>query len=81
MGIGDPSLGLGEYLTLYAILGVAIFAVLGWALGAAGGAAFVFFLGVSAVIFVAFIIISRGYRFLLHGSLGGEGGDSGGGEI
>ena len=74
MTLGNPSVGLGEYLTLWVIAAVVAVALLGWALGAALGGAVVFaILGVAGVL-IGYAILSRLYRLLLHGSIsaGGE---------
>jgi len=80
MNLGDPSLGLGEYLTLYAIAAVFLIAVVGVILGTSLGGAIVFFLGIALIIIVGYAILARLYRFLLHGSIrsGGDGGGKGG---
>lgn len=82
MAIGSPSLGLGEYLTLYAIIAVAVIAALGYVLGTGLGGALVFFIGVALAVLLIYAIASRLYRFLLHGSIS-AGSDSGrdGGDI
>lgn len=71
----NPSVGVGEYVTLWVIVAVIAVALLGWALGAAVGGAVVFaILGVLGVI-IGYAILSRLYRLLLHGSMS-AGGDS-----
>lgn len=79
MAPGSVSLGLGEYLTLWAIIGVVLIGVLGWAMGTGAGGAVVFIiLGIIAVMAV-YAILARVYRFLLHGSISAKS-DSGGGD-
>lgn len=74
-------MSIGEYLTLYAIIGVAIIAILGYLFGAALGGAVVFFVAAALGIILIYAILSRAWRFLLHGSAsaGSDGGN--GGEI
>jgi hypothetical protein len=74
MTLGDPSMGLGEYLTLWVVLGVLAIAVLGWLFGAALGGVIVFAVLGALAVLIIYAILSRGYRWLLHGSIsaGGE---------
>lgn len=76
---GDVSLGLGEYLTLWLIIAVAVIAVLGVVFGSPIGGAILFFIGLAAAILVAYVILARVYTFLLHGELMGSKSDGGGG--
>lgn len=81
MAVGSPSLGLGEYIVFWAIIAVALFALIGAGLGAGLGAAAFFFVAVALAILILWVIIARVYDFLLNGQLiaressGGSGGD------
>lgn len=71
----DINLGLGEYLTVWVLIAVVAIAVLGWLFGVAFGGAVVFAaLGIAAVL-LTYAVISRGYRFLLHGDIRATGED------
>lgn len=80
MPLGSPSVGLGEYLTLWTIIIIAIIGILGWIAGATGGAAVVFIVAGAAGAFIVYAILSRAYRYLLHGSLT-SGGERGGRDV
>lgn len=77
----DISLGLGEYLTVWLIIAVVALGFLGLLFGVAGGGVAVFVVfGIFAVL-ITYAVISRAYRFLLHGDIrGGDGGGGGGGD-
>lgn len=79
MAFGDVAMGLGEYLTLWTILGALAVAVLAWGLGVALGGAILFFVAVAVGILLLYALLSRGYRFLLHGSI--SAGDGGGEDL
>lgn len=73
----DVSLGLGEYLTVWLIIGVMVLGFLGLVFGVAGGGVAVFVVfGILAVL-ITYAVVSRAFRFLLHGDI--RGGDRGGG--
>jgi membrane protein YdbS with pleckstrin-like domain len=75
----DINLGLGEYLTLWVLIGVIAMGVLGWLFGVALGGALVFVVGGILAVLITYAILARAYRFLLHGSISsGEGGGGGG---
>lgn len=74
--LGNPNMGVGEYLTLWVILGVIALAALGWLFGAAFGGVLVFVIIGVLIAILAYAVLSRMWRFLLHGSIsaGGSGG-------
>lgn len=73
----DVSLGLGEYLTVWVLIGVLAVGVLGWMFGVALGGVAVFILFGLLAVLITYGVLSRGYRFLLHGNI--RGGERGGG--
>lgn len=72
----EVSLALGEYLTLWVILGVIAIGALGYFMGTALGGAVLFVVVGIAVVLVIYAILARLFRFLLHGSISADGGDS-----
>lgn len=78
MPLKNVSLGLGEYLTLWVVIAVVVLGFLGLYMGVALGGAAVFVVGAVLAVMVLYAILSRGYRLLLHGSITGGDGDSGG---
>lgn len=75
MPLGDPSMGLGEYLTMWVVLAVLAIAALGWLFGAALGGVVVFAVLGALAVLIGYAILSRAYRFLLHGSISAGGGE------
>lgn len=72
----DISLGLGEYITVYVLGAVIGLGLLGWIFGVALGGAVLFIILAIIAVLISYAILSRGYRFLLHGSISaGSGGD------
>jgi hypothetical protein len=66
-------MGLGEYLTLWVIIGVIILAILGLFFGAALGGAAVFAIGGALAVLIIYGILSRVWRLFLHGNMGAGG--------
>jgi hypothetical protein len=75
----DISLGLGEYLTVWVIVGIIAVGLLGLLFGVAGGGVAVFIIAGVLTALIIYAVLSRAYRALLHGNIRG-GGDSGGGD-
>lgn len=75
MTLGDPSMGLGEYLTLWVVIGVIALAAIGWVFGAALGGVLLFVILGALAALIAYAILSRLYRFMLHGSIRAGGDD------
>jgi len=73
MVLGKPSMGLGEYLTLWVIIGVVIIAILGLFFGAALGGAVVFAIGGALAVLIIYGILSRVWRLFLHGNMSAGG--------
>lgn len=72
----SPSLGLGEYLTLWTIIAIGAVALLGFIIGGvAFGGTVLFFIAAAVAVLVIYLIISRVWRWALHGSIS-AGGDA-----
>jgi len=65
----DISLGLGEYLTVWVLIGVIALGILGWIFGVALGGAILFIIAAILAVLIIYAVLTRGYRFLLHGSI------------
>lgn len=69
MPLGDPSVGFGEYVVMWSIVAVAVFALIGWMLGTGLGGTVIFLIfGVVSVV-LAYAILVRLWNLLLHGSI------------
>lgn len=73
MPLGKPSVGIGEYLTLWLIIGVIALAVLGWFFGAALGGAVLFAIAGAFAVLIIYGILSRIWRLFLHGNVSAGG--------
>lgn len=71
----SAELGLGEYLALYAIIGVVAFGILGGVMGTGLAGVLVFIIGGSFIVILGYAVLARFWNFLLHGSFS-RGGDS-----
>lgn len=73
----EVALGLGEYLTVWTLIAILGLGILGWLFGVAAGGVVLFIIAAALAVLITYAILSRGYRFLLHGDIraGGDSGD------
>lgn len=70
---GTVQMGLGEYLTLWVLILIIATGVLGLIMGAAAIGVVLFIVGGILLVLITYAILSRGWRYLLHGNpRGGE---------
>lgn len=75
MTFGSPSVGLGEYIVLWAIAAIVAVAFLGWLLGTALGGAILFGAALILGVIILYAIATRLRNFALHGSISAGGDD------
>lgn len=81
MGFGEPMVGAGQYLMVYAIIGVVVLAIAGWAVGIGLGGAILFAIAGGLFVIAMYFILRRVWNFFLHGSFSAGSSNSGGGDI
>lgn len=76
MALGYPSMGIGEYLAMWAIVLVVFIGAVGFFFGTGLGGVVVFVIVGGITVLLLYALMSRLYRFLLYGSIRADG-DSG----